>query len=211
MKHSAIQALAIIAAFGVSALAVPATAAHLHDQAGATDGESGASESNEAATESATGGTHKHHDRGAHMSMDRDQGQRAHHRRHRMKRRDAPDVVINIYPGGGMEMMHGNRMSGGGMGNMMTGGMGMMMRGGMMSGDAMAMGRVSAPVDLQITVDQVRDHMAAMVTGMGGGMQVGEVKVLDEDLIDVELTDAGGTMARRIVVNRHTGATMRLR
>ena len=140
-------------------------------------------------------------------------------------RREAPDVVINIYPGGGMDMMRGGMMSGrmgkmghgGGMmgqGGMMSGGgKGMMGQGGMMSGRGMGMmdqGLDLAP-DQKITVDQARERMTAMMERMGGVMAIGEVKELDQDLIDAELTEPGGSPAGRMIINRHSGAMMRVR
>ena len=137
----------------------------------------------------------------------------------------APSVVINIYPGGGMSMMsgagkgmmgqhgmmRGDRMGMMGEGGMMSGGgMGMMRQGGMMSDGGMMMDRGQA-TDQQVTVEQVRERMAAMMERMGGGMTLGEVKELDEDLIDAELTDASGSAAGRMIINRHSGAMMRVR
>ena len=120
-------------------------------------------------------------------------------RRHKMREShhsQAPTVVINIYSGGGMGMdMMGH---GGGMGMMGQGG------GMMMDGD-------SAATDRQITAVEVREHMAGMVGRMNGGWQVSEVEVLDQDLISAELTEADGTVVRRMIVNRHSGAMMRAR
>ena len=141
------------------------------------------------------------------------------HGRHGGHHGRGPSVVINIYPGGGMGMMgHGGGMMSGGMGmmgqggGMMSGGgMDMMGQGGgMMSGGGMMRGQGAAS-DQPITADQARVRMTAMMARMGGGMALGEVKELDEDLIDAELTDPGGASAGRMIMNRHSGAMMRVR
>ncbi len=125
----------------------------------------------------------------------------------------APAVVINIYPGGGMSMMGPGMggMMGRGMGMMGQGGMGMM--GGMMgSGQGMGMmGPAGEGTDRNLSADDVRQGMGAHMSRMGGGLELGAVRELDDDLVDVEVTDQAGGPARRIIINRHTGAMMRVR
>ena len=65
--------------------------------------------------------------------------------------------------------------------------------------------------DRPITVDDVRNHMTAMIERMGGNMALGEVKELDQDLIDATLNDPDGSTVGRMIFNRHTGAMMRVR
>lgn len=228
MKPLASHVAILVVAFGVSGWSVAAMAAHMHDQQDGADAGSSASEGVSENGDATAGGASDgqaagmHHGQSGHMSKGHGDGRRGHHRHHRRMRHEAPDVVINIYPGGGMDMMRGDMMSRhmammkqggmmsggnkGHMGGMMSDGMGMMGQGGMMMGE----GEASAEAQ-PVTVDQVRERMAAMMERMGGGMAIGEVKELDEDLIDAELTDPSGAPAGRMIINRHSGAMMRLR
>ena len=151
-----------------------------------------------------------------------------------------PAVIINIYPGGtvgmmgqggmgmmgrdgmgmmgqgGMDMMGqgGMDMMGqGGMDMMGQGGMDMMGQGGM---DMMDMGRGhggmvsgdSVDLDRRLSADDVHGHMMERMTG---GSTVGEVTVLDDDVISAEIVDPDGAVAGRVIVNRHSGQMMRVR
>ena len=95
-----------------------------------------------------------------------------------------------------------------GMGDMMGQGRGMDMMG---QGQGMMMAPASGEPAAALTIDQVRQRMAAMMRGAGHGMRLGKVTALDDDLADVEVLDQAGAPAGRVIVNRHGGAIMRVR
>ncbi len=155
----------------------------------------------------ATGGMQMQGGGGHMMRGDSPGGMMAHHQA--MMGSGAPTVVINIYPGGGVSMqqmpMAGRHGGSGPMGGMM----GQMGHGRMMSHGGMM--EESAQHD-PVTVDSVRERLTARLGAMPQhGHHVGEITALDDDLINAEIVDDDGAVVRRIIFNRHTGESMRVR
>ena len=83
-------------------------------------------------------------------------------------------------------------------------GMGMM---GM--GPGMLMAPASGEPAAALTIDQVRQRMAAMMRGAGHGMRLGKVTALDDDLADVEVLDrAGAPRYRQPPRRRHDAGAL---
>lgn len=124
----------------------------------------------------------------------------------------APSVVINIYPGGGMDMggmgmQRGMMDDDRGMGPMRRGGR--EMGGGMTGGDGMMMHRGRGR-DLDLSEGDVREMMNEHFAMMGrDDLELGTVTPIDDDLMNVEVATTEGREHHRMVVNRHTGAMMR--
>jgi len=83
---------------------------------------------------------------------------------------------------------------------------------GMMGG---GMGMMGAPGDLaesglDLSAADVRARLEGWL-GERSGLSVGEVVEIDDDLIGAQLLDADGKPVRRLVVARHTGASMAVR
>jgi hypothetical protein len=78
-------------------------------------------------------------------------------------------------------------------------------------GMGMMMGAAGQGTGLNLSADDVRQNMAAYMSGMGGGGMLGAVSELDDDLIDVEINDGTADVVHRVIVNRHTGAMMWVR
>ena len=113
-------------------------------------------------------------------------------------------------PGQGMMMEPGMMGQGRGMG-MMGQGPGMMMqpgdRGQMMGPGMMGPGGgAQAPDDLNLSADDVRNRMEAMIAWHGNeNLKVGDVQETDEDTITGDIVTQDGSLVRRFQVDRNTG------
>lgn len=114
-------------------------------------------------------------------------------------------------PGQGMMMGPGMMGQGRGMG-MMGQGPGTMMQpgyGGQMMGPGM-MGPgsgVQAPGDLNLSAEDVRNRLEAMIAWHGNeNLKVGEVQEADENTITGDIVTQDGSLVRRFQVDRGTGA-----
>lgn len=82
-------------------------------------------------------------------------------------------------------------------------GQGMMGQG--MMGQGMP-GYGAAPLNRDLSVDDVRHMLGHRVEWHGGALQLGEVKALDDHVIVAEILDSDGKTVRRFQIDRHTGA-----
>lgn len=117
-----------------------------------------------------------------------------------------------MQPGYGGQMMDPGMM-GSGQGIMMGPGVmgqdrGMGMMGPSMMGPGMIGpgGQAQAPNDLNLSADDVRNRMEAMIAWHGNeNLKVGDVQETDEDTITGDVVTQDGSLVRRFQVDRNTG------